>query len=339
MLSTRTKPADQQHAIVDSGTLTTVTTVTAVTAITNALPAGTNVVGKFTTDQTTHGTTDLIASDLTKVAGTAVVTGGVVGSQGVGGLAAAGAAVAGNPNLVAGKDGSGNAQSIATDTSGNQIAVGNVASGATDSGNPVKIGGKASSTLPTALTTGQRTDLWAGLNGQLIIGCAITGQADAHSSVAGLYGPGGAGTAFVLQTAGSLYNGTSYDRQRNNNEPSVLASAARTTSANSADLVNYNARGVRLFLDVSAQSGTTPTLDVKVQVKDSVSGLYVDLPGAAFAQNIGTVQTKILDIYPGLAAATGAAVNEMLSRTWRVVATIGGVTPSFTFSVSSAYIL
>lgn len=43
-LSTRTKPADQQHAIIDSGT------VTAVTAITNALPAGTNVLGHVIAD-------------------------------------------------------------------------------------------------------------------------------------------------------------------------------------------------------------------------------------------------------------------------------------------------
>src|SRR5665213_611508 len=62
-LSTRTKPADQQHVIVDTmtpalaldatvnallkpaSTLAAVTTVGAVTSITNPLPAGTNVLG------------------------------------------------------------------------------------------------------------------------------------------------------------------------------------------------------------------------------------------------------------------------------------------------------
>lgn len=34
--------------------------------------AGSAIVGKFTTDQTTHGTTDLVADDLVKIAGTAV---------------------------------------------------------------------------------------------------------------------------------------------------------------------------------------------------------------------------------------------------------------------------
>jgi hypothetical protein len=56
-------------------TVTTVSTVTAVTAITNALPTGANVIGKVTTDQTTHGTTDLVAADITKVAGASVATG------------------------------------------------------------------------------------------------------------------------------------------------------------------------------------------------------------------------------------------------------------------------
>lgn len=38
----------------------------------SAIPAGTNLIGKVSTDQTTHGTTDLVAADVTKLAGTAV---------------------------------------------------------------------------------------------------------------------------------------------------------------------------------------------------------------------------------------------------------------------------
>lgn len=51
-LSTRLKPAD---------TLVGVTTVSAVTAITNALPAGTNLMGKVGIDLTTPGTTNKVA--------------------------------------------------------------------------------------------------------------------------------------------------------------------------------------------------------------------------------------------------------------------------------------
>lgn len=40
-----------------------------------AVPAGTNLIGKVSTDQTSHGTSDLVAADITKVAGAAVATG------------------------------------------------------------------------------------------------------------------------------------------------------------------------------------------------------------------------------------------------------------------------
>ena len=50
-----------------------ITTLTPPTTIT--LGAGSAIVGKFTTDQTTHGTTDLVAADITKVAGTSIATG------------------------------------------------------------------------------------------------------------------------------------------------------------------------------------------------------------------------------------------------------------------------
>lgn len=49
------------HAVTNAGTFATQST----------LQAGSAIVGKVTTDQTTHGTTDLVAADITKIAGTA----------------------------------------------------------------------------------------------------------------------------------------------------------------------------------------------------------------------------------------------------------------------------
>ncbi len=73
------------HAVIDTGSTTAVTqatgtnlhtvvdsgTITAVTAITNALPAGTNLLGKVGIDQTTPGTTNLVAltAETTKAIG------------------------------------------------------------------------------------------------------------------------------------------------------------------------------------------------------------------------------------------------------------------------------
>ena len=50
-----------QASIAAAQTLATVTTVGAVTAITNALPAGTNLLGKMGIDQTTPGTTNKVS--------------------------------------------------------------------------------------------------------------------------------------------------------------------------------------------------------------------------------------------------------------------------------------
>lgn len=48
---------------------------------TTTLQTGSNIVGRVTTDQTTHGTTDLVAADVTKIAGAATLTGnGATGS-------------------------------------------------------------------------------------------------------------------------------------------------------------------------------------------------------------------------------------------------------------------
>jgi hypothetical protein len=42
-------------------------------AANGSIPAGSAIIGKVTTDQTTHGTTDLVAADITKIAGVAAV--------------------------------------------------------------------------------------------------------------------------------------------------------------------------------------------------------------------------------------------------------------------------
>lgn len=119
------------------------------------------------------------------------------------------------------------------------------------------------------------------------------------------------------------------------NNKTVLASTARTTSG-TADIAFEGGLtvGVMLFLDISARSGTAPTLDVKVQVKDPVSGNFVDIPSAAFAQK-NAVGTDTLVIHPRATAASNRVAAHPITSPFRVVYTIGGTTPSFTFTVSA----
>ncbi len=174
------------HTVVDSGTITT---VSAVTAISNALPAGTNAIGKLAAnngvdigdvDVTTVGTiTPGTASSSLGKAEDAAHSSGDVGVMSLG--------VGNEAQTTLAADGDYIAQ--ATDTKGNNLVVGNVASGVADAGNPVKVGGKYNLTFPT-FTDGQRGDLQLTARGSLrvtlvdAVNTTITGGADNADAVA-----------------------------------------------------------------------------------------------------------------------------------------------------------
>lgn len=115
----------------------------------------------------------------------------------------------------------------------------------------------------------------------------------------------------------------------------VVPAGAQAATFNSSDFeMPTGGVGLILFLNISAATGTTPTLDVKVQGKDSISGNYVDVPGAAFAQKTGT-GTSALVIHPAITASTNVAIAQVVPKTFRVVSTLGGTTPNFTMSISA----
>jgi hypothetical protein len=140
------------------------------------------------------------------------------------------------------------------------------------------------------------------------------------------------------QTAGAAawrYNGATYDRERANTEGTLLASAARVATTSSADQVNYNARGVRVFVNVTVVP-TVETLTVAVQEKDPVSGNYLTLIAAAADAASG--QKVTLVVYPGCIAVANVCANTPLGRTWRVTVT-HSASGSFTYSCGFAYVL
>lgn len=121
-------------------------------------------------------------------------------------------------------------------------------------------------------------------------------------------------TAPTVGAAGLRWNGASLDRERGNTEVTVLASAARTATVDSADQTNHNARGAHVIIDVTAITAT-PSITPKIQVKDPASAKYYDvLVGVA----ITAVGTTVIKVYPGIAASANAAASDILGRTWRV---------------------
>jgi hypothetical protein len=167
----------------------------------------------------------------------------------------------------------------------------------------------------------------------------IQGAVDTEFATAAALADGAANpTTGTAGAAGLEFNGTTWDRLRGNTAVSVEASSAKTATGNSAAAItNHSASGAVLFINVSAVSGTTPTLVVRAQMQDPVGLGWVDIPGAVTA-SITTTGLVALAIYPGATVVANAAVSYPLPRTWRLAWTIGGTTPSFTFSVGAQYV-
>lgn len=115
-----------------------------------------------------------------------------------------------------------------------------------------------------------------------------------------------------------VFNGATLDRRRNTQALTLLASAARTITTNSADQTNYNHRGLILTVDVSVIG--TGSITPSIQAKDSISGNYKTIWTAAAAL-VGN-GTAVYALYPNsVAASFTEAASIMLTRTWRLVLT------------------
>lgn len=105
----------------------------------------------------------------------------------------------------------------------------------------------------------------------------------------------------------------------------ILPPAARTADENSAgiDTAAYGrAREAVILLDIGAVSGTTPTLNVKIQHSPD-NATWVDLPNGAFPQK------------------TAAGLSELaikgFDRYIRAVHDVGGTSPSFTAAILAVF--
>lgn len=97
-----------------------------------------------------------------------------------------------------------------------------------------------------------------------------------------------------------------------------LVSATRTSSGNGSavDMQDCGPEVVAV-LDVGAVSGTSPTLDVKLQESDTSGGTYSDISGATFTQVTASNAQQTIQ------------VANRTKRYVRAVATIAGTSPSF----------
>jgi hypothetical protein len=101
----------------------------------------------------------------------------------------------------------------------------------------------------------------------------------------------------------------------------VVASAARTSTGNSGALACEKGLNLNLLVEVTASSGTTPTLDLTIEWS---------MDGTNFAV------AQAADSFTQITAATVRAVKQFPVKApfFRLVWTVAGTTPSFTFQAS-----
>lgn len=134
-------------------------------------------------------------------------------------------------------------------------------------------------------------------------------------------------TGLGFRMFGHNYNGSTWDRPYNNTEVTLLASAARTTTQTSADIVCYNAKKLIVTLDMTVVG--TGSVTVSIDGKDSTSGKYYNiLTGAAITTN----STNRYRIGETLAAVANSVAQDYLPRVIRIVVTANNAN-SATYSV------
>jgi hypothetical protein len=164
----------------------------------------------------------------------------------------------------------------------------------------------------------------------------VTGYPTAAASADALANP----TVTKIDATSLLFNGTTWDRARGNVNAVVETSAARTATGTGTTQTNFNARGALIWVNVTAVTGTTPTMTVRVQWSPDGGTTWLDLDTTnAQTASITATGASVLRVYPGIATTANASLNMVLPRTWRLAWTIGGTTPSFTFAAQASYIL
>lgn len=139
----------------------------------------------------------------------------------------------------------------------------------------------------------------------------------------------------VVENAGR-FNGTTIDRERGNVDLTLVTLTAATASGNSGDQTNYNGRGIQVGVNITAITGTTPSLVVTIQGKDVASGVYYTLLQSAALTATGFT---LLTVNPGGLTTANVASPQVLPRTFRILYTIAGTTPSVTATIGGSVVV
>lgn len=174
-----------------------------------------------------------------------------------------------------------------------------------------------------------------------VTGVAELGAINWYPTTAGYGASDALPATSSLQGVGSynlLYNGSTWDRARNNQYVQLIASGARTSTTSSSQLTNFNFRGISVNLSITVASGTGG-LQIAIQGYDQSSASYKTLHTLATA--ITATGLYVVQMYPSIDNVNSAitqTISQALPAQYRVQV-IHGDASSYTYSLSVNYIL
>lgn len=203
------------------------------------------------------------------------------------------------------------------------------------------------STLPVSIVNGKQVGQGAGVqvgsqaNTPIYVQDTVTYPTTAAAAADSTTNP----SISHIGADGMLFNGTSWDRFRNNINATTGDTGAKTATFNGTTNQNWNHAGGLIVTIVSAVSGTTPTLTTQLQWSPDGGTTFFNYGPATTGLTTSAGQIGIF-VYPTqfeiatsttLAALTTGLTNTLminapLPRHWRLVYTIGGTSPSYTLT-------
>jgi hypothetical protein len=122
----------------------------------------------------------------------------------------------------------------------------------------------------------------------------------------------------------------------NNDLGAIITLTAASANATSAQLSSAGARGVRVVVDITAITGSSPTLTVTIKNYDRASNSYYTVLASAALTATGFTE---LTVYPGATVTANVSANDHLAQLWEVTAAIGGTTPAVTATIGACLLV
>lgn len=114
----------------------------------------------------------------------------------------------------------------------------------------------------------------------------------------------------------------------------ILNPVQHSAAWTSAEQFNNGWTGLRLDIDITALTGTSPTVTYIVESFDAAKGGWVTELQSSAQSATGHL---VLQVDPRVAAVANQAAQRILPQRWRVRTTLGGTSPAVTHSILATY--